>query len=310
MTQRTLAMFAVLFALLLILVPGSATSVSAQTERCFGETNQCIRGPIRQYWERNGGLAVFGFPISAQFEAVVEGRTLQVQWFERDRLEIQPNGLVTAGRLGVEYLEGFRQEQWRTGTIYTPDQGCIVTNPATGHQICGAFATYWRNNGGIERFGLPITGERVETLNGQQYTVQYFERRRFEIHGNQVLLGLLGREVYDLISAGPVDPCANVPASRSAAVKPPCGSLGETFFAAGEGFIPGESVGAYLTAPTGEVFGASFQFVADSDGVAGVATFDSALLQNNPAIDGIWAFTFEGVQSGHRAIAYFRILRP
>jgi hypothetical protein len=44
--------------------------------------------------------------------------------------------------------------------------------------------------------------------------------------------------------------------------------------------------------------------------VAGVATFESSVLPNNPVIDGIWAFTFEGVQSGHRAIAYFRILRP
>lgn len=41
-----------------------ATPATAQTDqRCFPETRQCVSGPIRAYWERNGGLAVFGFPI-------------------------------------------------------------------------------------------------------------------------------------------------------------------------------------------------------------------------------------------------------
>jgi hypothetical protein len=89
--------------LLLALAPIAAHAQPDQ--RCFPETGQCIAGPIRAYWERNGGLAVFGFPITAQAAESVEGTPLQVQWFERDRLEIQPNGTVTAGRLGVERLE-------------------------------------------------------------------------------------------------------------------------------------------------------------------------------------------------------------
>ena len=28
----------------------------AADERCFPETNQCIGGRFRQYWEQNGGL--------------------------------------------------------------------------------------------------------------------------------------------------------------------------------------------------------------------------------------------------------------
>jgi hypothetical protein len=35
----------------------------------------------------------------------VEGRTIAVQWFERDRLEIQLDGTITAGRLGARALE-------------------------------------------------------------------------------------------------------------------------------------------------------------------------------------------------------------
>jgi hypothetical protein len=51
----------------------------------------------------------------------------------------------------------------------------------------------------LERFGLPLTGAFTASLEDRPYTVQYVERRRFELHPevgpNAVLLGLLGREV-------------------------------------------------------------------------------------------------------------------
>jgi hypothetical protein len=194
MPQR-LGWLIILIAFVLVPMP-----VAAQDQRCFSETEQCIAGPIRTYWERNGGLAVFGLPITPQAEETVEGVTLQVQWFERDRLEIQPDGQVTAGRLGVERLEQLGTP-WQPGTISGSAPPCLDF-PQTGYQICNpAFAAYWRANGGLERFGYPVTNEFVTELEGQPYTVQYFERRRFELHPqiapNAVLLGLLGREVLD-----------------------------------------------------------------------------------------------------------------
>ncbi len=177
----------------------------ATDQRCFPETGQCISGPIRSYWERNGGLPVFGYPITPQRVEMVENRTLQVQWFERDRLEIQADGLVTAGRLGVERLEQLGTP-WVQGTLSGSAPPCIDF-PQTGYQVCNpAFAAYWRANGGLERFGYPVTGEFQTELEGRVYTVQYFERRRFELHPevgpNVVLLGLLGREVLDSRSGG------------------------------------------------------------------------------------------------------------
>jgi hypothetical protein len=32
-------------------------------QQCFAETGYCIDGRIREFWEQNGGLPVFGFPI-------------------------------------------------------------------------------------------------------------------------------------------------------------------------------------------------------------------------------------------------------
>jgi hypothetical protein len=74
---------------------------------------------------------------------------------------------------------------------------------ATGHTLSGAFKTYWEAHGGLPQFGLPRT-EPFRELNpsdGKIYTVQYFERNRFEYHPEyqgspyEVLLGLLGVQV-------------------------------------------------------------------------------------------------------------------
>jgi len=206
-----------LLALLAFALPAAAQA----DQRCFPETGQCIAGPIRAFWERNGGLSVFGFPITAQAAEAVEGSVLPVQWFERDRLEIQPNASVTAGRLGVERLLQLGTP-WQQGMAAPVGQSC-TTFPETGHQICGAFAAYWRANGGLERFGFPVTGEFFTELEGGSYTVQYFERRRFELHpaigSNAVLLGLLGREV---VAARPDQP--QPPAPQPPPNLPPPGS--------------------------------------------------------------------------------------
>ncbi|MFV9507917.1 MAG: CAP domain-containing protein, partial [Oscillochloridaceae bacterium umkhey_bin13] len=184
-----------LASVVLLAVFAPAQPAAAQTaQRCFAETGFCIEGPIRQYWERNGGLTVFGFPKSNLALEAVEGVDLTVQWFERDRLEIQPDGRVTAGRLGVRWLE-LQGTPWQRGNDPAGGDGCLAFSE-TGHRVCGAFATYWQRNGGLERFGFPITGAFATTIEGKPVTVQYFERRRFELHeANQVLLGLLGNEV-------------------------------------------------------------------------------------------------------------------
>jgi len=194
--------------------------VAAQADqRCFAETGQCIAGPIRAYWEQNGGLPVFGFPITPQGIGQVEGRTLQIQWFERDRLEIQADGSVTAGRLGVERLEQLGTP-WQFGPRSPAGDGCLAF-VETGHQVCGGFAQAWQQNGGAARFGFPITGEFQTEIEGRTLTVQYFERRRFELHeGNQVLLGLLGREVF--VGSGSPLPTPPPPAPTPAPIPRSC----------------------------------------------------------------------------------------
>lgn len=151
-----------------------------------------------------GGLPVFGYPISPVLTESVEGVWVgQVQWFERDRLEDHtPEGKgVLAGRLGARLLD-LRWRPWQTFPPANDVGSNCVFFRETNHSLCDAFLSYWRANGGLERFGYPITEPFQEVLEGRSYTVQYFERRRMELHpqlpGSPVLLGLLGRDVMYL----------------------------------------------------------------------------------------------------------------
>ncbi len=65
----------------------------------------------------------------------------------------------------------------------TAQPGCR-TFPETSKTVCGQFLTYWDTHGGLAQQGLPLSGEftEVSDLNGQAYTVQYFERAVFEKH--------------------------------------------------------------------------------------------------------------------------------
>ena len=71
--------------------------------------------------------------------------------------------------------------------------------PETGFCIQGRFLDYWTANGGLAINGFPLSDERRELLeNGNEYTVQYFERARLEYHPEHtppydVLLGQFGR---------------------------------------------------------------------------------------------------------------------
>ncbi|GAB4196044.1 MAG: hypothetical protein OHK0022_13240 [Roseiflexaceae bacterium] len=211
-------MFSLMLALLLSAPVQHA--LAAPDARCFAETGYCISGRIREFWEQNGGLAVFGFPTGPQQIEQIEGMTVQAQSFERNRLELHPQNSrpydVQIGRLGADVLA----EQGRN----FPPQGSAPEGcryfAETGHSLCEPFLSYWRANGlefdgrrgaseaeNLALFGLPLSEAQRETLaGGQTYTVQWFERARFEQHtrnpvtgeslprGQQVLLGLLGNE--------------------------------------------------------------------------------------------------------------------
>lgn len=167
----------------------------------YHETEHNLCGGFRDYWNKFGGLAVYGYPITEEFQE----NGITTQYFERARFEWHPGswperydvllGLagnsVTASRSG----EAPFQPAGANG-------GCTYYSE-TRHNLCGGFRDYWNNFGGLAVYGFPISEEFAERNpdDGQIYTVQYFERGRFEWHPGawparyDVMLGRLGAQV-------------------------------------------------------------------------------------------------------------------
>lgn len=212
---------------MLLLAFGPALTAQAATTRCFGETGQCLGAPFGDFWQNNGGLPVFGFPITALAPetAADTGQTYATQWLERERLELHPENAVPytvlLGRLGAERLAQTGRD-WQTFPKASPSAAHYYA--ATGHAIALQFWGYWRSHGlelgdagssereSLALFGYPLSEPMMErNAAGGTFLTQWFERARFEFHPENaapydVLLGLLGNEVK------PAGPPANPPA--------------------------------------------------------------------------------------------------
>src|SRR5688572_24509402 len=120
----------------------SPAATFAQDElTCFSETGFCISGRFRQYWLQNGGLPVFGFPISEPYNATNpdDGQIYLTQWFERNRFELHPEKAapydVLLGRLGDELLL-FNGVDWQQlPRDASPNPQCIWFDQ-TGRNVC------------------------------------------------------------------------------------------------------------------------------------------------------------------------------
>lgn len=200
----------------------------AQTDqRCFEETGFCIAGRIREFWEQQGGLPVFGFPTTPQREELVEGQPRQVQWFQRNRLELHPENTppydVLLGRVGVTVLEQQGRDWWLFEREEARENCRFFAE--TWKNVCDPILAAWRINGieidglpgkseaeNLALFGLPVSVLQTETLpDGSQRQVQWFERARFELHPENappfnVQLGLLGNEVQTNSPGSPPEP--------------------------------------------------------------------------------------------------------
>ncbi len=171
----------------------------------FEQTGHWISHGFLRYWEKFGGLPIFGYPITDEYTDPQTG--LVTQYFERARLEWHPGAWpsrydVELGLLGVELA----QKQGLTGSApFQPASDGSNPNctyyPQTSHWLCSGFRDYWRSHGGLAIFGYPISEEFTDPATG--LTVQYFERQRLEFHPEnppawQVEGGLLGVELLPL----------------------------------------------------------------------------------------------------------------
>ena len=144
----------------------------------FPQTGHYVIGGFLDFFNRHGGLAVFGYPITDEFP---EGG-MTVQYFERARFEWHPGNpwpyQVQLGLLGTQIHGGVDPPMpnpgWRWDRRYFPQ---------TGHVVCGPFLGLWERYG-LDIFGYPIT----EAIAYDGVVIQYFQRARMELYRGMHLI--------------------------------------------------------------------------------------------------------------------------
>lgn len=189
--------------------PITTSAASSDGSHYFSQTGHTVSALFYNYWQAHGGLAQFGYPISEPFEQFQAdtGKTILVQYFERARFEYHPENAGTSnevelGLLGKQ-VAASESSQKAFHFVATPSSTSATAQyfKATGHTLSGTFLSYWNANGGLARYGYPISEpfQEVNNSDGKTYTVQYFERARFEYHPENagtaygVELGQLGK---------------------------------------------------------------------------------------------------------------------
>jgi hypothetical protein len=193
-TGRWIALIA---AFCLLFTSWGSVQAQATDVEYFAQTGHYVRGDFLRYYRSvSNPTLIFGYPLTEQFTSK-DGKT--VQYFQRARFEQSSDPLqsVKLTPLGRE--------------TYTPGRQLVINNAfacraftETGHSVCFAFLEFYEQNGGVARFGYPISP--FEFRNNQ--IVQYFENARFEwrpglAEDQRIGLTDLGRIYFDQLGEDP-----------------------------------------------------------------------------------------------------------
>lgn len=190
-------------------------------------------------------VAVFGAPLGPVVTEVTGDcrHTTSVLYTERQRLELHPAAAWPYRVAGTPIGTAVYAQRHGVAAV---ESRTNLEGDAIGNE---RFKAFFARYGGLPVFGYPISGEllEVDSATGQQKTVQYFERARFELVADapaaaplleQVQLGLLGREYAGIIAqcGSPLVPIMPDPVPSPLAPAPPSGT--------GSGSAPADSASA------------------------------------------------------------------
>jgi len=312
MIAMKIARYRVIPLVLLALVAGLAVFVAvwlittsrqpSSTIQYFPPTEHNVRGAFLNFFREHGGLEVFGYPITEEFD--LEGR--RVQYFQKALMEL--NGSGDEARIELRKIAlamGLGTEPIPDSSVPPKDDLTRRYFTETQHTVGLPFLLYFDERGGADFFGYPISEETQ--LNGR--TVQYFERTRMDLFpdrpaGDRVQLGDLGEGHF--VFAG-LDPQLRkgVNAILPLATQPPAGPL--------ELHVEASLADVYAAAPGQQTL---FALVTDEDDeyVAGARVAFAADYPDGPisytmdltGVSGSTSMTFplKYVPVGHKLMVY------
>ncbi len=202
-----LMLVALLAGICLTTLPNVSLVRAAENSRFFPETGHTVSGKFLDYWNNNGGLTAFGYPITEAGNEVDSetGKVYLTQWFERNNFQLHPEFAGTKYEVELGLLsKRLTSNRLKNDPAFQPGsaKAGYFYFPQTRHYVSQLFYLYWQNNGSLDRLGFPISDEQSETdpATGKVFVMQWFERARFEYHPEKpgiynVELGLLGNEI-------------------------------------------------------------------------------------------------------------------
>lgn len=213
----------------------------------------------------------------------------------------------------------------QSGTIYTDGQYTTgkLNDPwfiASGLPVTEAYWAHVKVAGKVTDVLVQAFERRVLTylpdLNGTPFNVQMGNVGQHYYGWRYKNEGCAGNPVPATPGAGttPTPGAAacddsDVPPAKDATIQPRCGAIGTVFQIHITGFTANEKISFWITLPNSRVFGTPRPLDAGHHPGEIDDVFDSSFIDLlGPGYDGIWALTYEGEQSHHQAIAWFKVL--
>jgi hypothetical protein len=165
--------------------------VAGQHGRLLGEQGYFVAGQLLAAWRDLGDYDGPGDPLMPAVP--FDGYTLQC--FARDCLRLDSQGVnrLPLGELIHLVDAGLPPASGPSVNSVDP---AIQRFPETNQTLSGIFLVYWRENGGMARFGPPISGEILRGGRIVQYT--RYSRLERPAGGGAVQVGRLGEEFLRL----------------------------------------------------------------------------------------------------------------
>ncbi len=129
-----------------------------------------------------------------------------IGWLKSDAFSARVTAVQLVPKLPSDRLE--------PPTAPEPD---VTFFPQTGHYLKYGFKEFWQSHGDLAYFGYPITEEFADVApDGQQVTVQYFERSKLEYvkATGTTRIGLVGTELTRDRKFDPIQPFPDSPDRR------------------------------------------------------------------------------------------------
>ena len=186
---------------LITLLGWQVTRAQTGGEYYFTESGHWVRGPFfSAFMNTENAELLYGLPITEAYQDEMTGN--YVQYFEKARMELR---LDASGGASI-YLTDIGKYLYPKvkGTLLVEESGYCREIPPSELRVCHEFLAFYEENGGVEQFGLPVSG----MLSIDDLIVQYFSKARLEWRPDlpqplRVKVSDLGRQYFNEVKENP-----------------------------------------------------------------------------------------------------------